>query len=287
VLLKYRTGAKLVYDTHELETESNGLNGLRKWITKKVERVLIRKADHCVFVGQAIEDWYVREYGLVNTTVLYNCPREIEVQQSHYFRDTFMIPNGKRIFLYQGLLSEGRGISIVVEAFSALKDRAVLIIMGYGPLEDWIVEQTNKYDNIHFHPAVPPDKLLEYTCATDFGLSVIEGTSMSYEYCMPNKLFEYVMAMKPVLVSPNKEQRDFVERYKVGEVASDFSIEAIQKAALRLMDKSPDNYEISIKQARHEYNWENQEKKLRDIFVNALNFQASSSGSKSSNGEEL
>ena len=40
VALKWRTGARLVYDTHELETETNGLGGLRKTIAKVLERLL-------------------------------------------------------------------------------------------------------------------------------------------------------------------------------------------------------------------------------------------------------
>jgi len=267
VLLKYSIGgAKLVYDAHELETETIGLHGFRKWITKQVERLLIRKADHCVFVGRAIEEWYIQQYGLDNTTVLYNCPTYKDTQQSNYFREKYAVPIEKSIFLYQGGIDEGRGITLLIKAFSHLADRAVLVIMGYGTLKDWVISQTKKYQNIHYHDAVHPDKLLDYTCCTDYGLSVIEDTSMSYKYCMPNKLFEYIMAKKPVLVSPTIEQRNFVIRYGVGEVAIDFSTEAIQQAALKLIDSSPSVYEVGINRVRDEYNWEVQEKKLKDIY---------------------
>lgn len=271
-MLKRATGAKLVYDAHELETEANGLRGTRKYLTKQVERALIRHADHCIFVGSAIENWYVREYGLGNTTVLYNCPPRQDAQQLDYFRETFAIPRNKPIFLYQGVIGEGRGIRILVEAFSGLADRAVLVVMGYGRLTDWFTEQAARHGNIHYHPAVPPDRLLAYTSAADYGLSVIEPTSMSYEYCMPNKLFEYVMARKPVLVSPTLEQRDFVERHGIGEVASNTTPEAVQKAALRLLDRTPASLETALKRTRDEYCWERQEAKLEAVYLEALGF---------------
>lgn len=272
-MLKRATGAKLIYDAHELETEANGLRGTRKYLAKQVERALIRHADHCIFVGSAIEEWYVREYGLGNTTVLYNCPPRQDIQQIDYFRETFAIPRNKPIFLYQGVIGEGRGIRILVEAFSGLADQAALVVMGYGPLTDWFIVQAARHENIHYHSAVPPSRLLAYTSAADYGLSVIEATSMSYEYCMPNKLFEYVMAKKPILVSPTLEQRDFVQRHGIGEVASNTSPEAVQKAALRLLDRTPASLQTALNRTREEYCWERQEAKLEAIYLEALGFR--------------
>ena len=62
---------------------------------------------------------------------------------------------------------------------------------------------------------------------------------MSYEYCMPNKLFEYVMARKPVLVSPTLEQRNFVETHGIGEVADTLTPGAVRIAVLRLLARTP------------------------------------------------
>lgn len=284
VLLKRATGARLVYDAHELETEANGLGGVRKYLTKQVERRLIRHADHCIFVGRAIEDWYIREYGLRNTTVLYNCPPWQHVEHTDYFRAVFPIPMNIPIFLYQGLISEGRGMHILVETFSELEDEAALVIMGYGPLTEWVCNQAACHQNIYYHPAVPPARLLAHTGAADYGLSVIEATSVSYEYCMPNKLFEYVMAKKPVLVSPTWEQMNFVEQYRIGEVAENISPTAVRKAARRLMARSPKNFDAALNRAREEYCWERQEEKLEAAYLDALGFRPLSDSAAMASG---
>lgn len=57
VLLKWRTKARLVYDPHELETEANGLGGLRRTLSKLVERVCYGAADEVIVVGERIADW--------------------------------------------------------------------------------------------------------------------------------------------------------------------------------------------------------------------------------------
>jgi glycosyltransferase involved in cell wall biosynthesis len=270
VMLKRRTGARLVYDAHELETETNGLAGLRQFLTRLVERMLIGQADHCIFVGQAIEQWYVRKYGLVNTTVLYNCPPSRPVKPAEHFRKAFSIPAATPIFLYQGFIGEGRGMRILVEAFAGLAGRAALVVMGYGPLADWIAEQAKRHPGIHFHPAVAPDSLLDFTAAADFGLSVIETTSLSYEYCLPNKLFEYVMANKPVLVSPTYEQSEFVRRHGIGEVACDTTPAAIRTSALRLLARDPRPLQAALARTAKDFCWEGQEATLKAVYLDAL-----------------
>lgn len=276
VMLMRSTGAKLVYDAHELETETNGLGGVRQYLTRQVERALIRHADQCIFVGRAIEQWYVRQYGLRNTTVLYNCPPRQQVKPTDHFRKAYSIAPDMPIFLYQGVIGEGRGLRLLVEAFSALAGRAVLVVMGYGVLADWFAEQVARHGGIYYHPAVPPDRLLEYTAAADFGLSVIEGTSLSYDYCMPNKLFEYVMARKPVLVSPTQEQSEFVRAHEIGEVARDTSAAAIQEAVLRLLARDPVALQDALARTGDEYCWEGQEAKLEAVYLDALGFRPGS-----------
>lgn len=280
VLLKHKTKAKLVYDAHELETETNNLSGMRKTLTRQVERRLIGHADHCIFVGRAIEQWYVREYGLHNTTVLYNCPSRREVKPSDHFRATFSIEAGKPIFLYQGYIGEGRGIRILVEAFSTLAERAALVVMGYGALADWVANEAQRRPGIHYHPAVAPERLLDYTAAADFGLSVIEPTSLSYEYCMPNKLFEYVMAGKPVLVSPTREQSEFVRTHAIGEVARDISPAAIRDGVLSLLARDPHALQAALTRTAGEYCWEGQEKTLEAVYLDTLGFRSFQGGAK-------
>ena len=46
----------------------------------------------------------------------------------------------------------------------------------------------------HFHPVVSPEVLLKYTSSADFGVCFVEDSCLSW-YCLPNKLFEYLMAV--------------------------------------------------------------------------------------------
>lgn len=270
LLLKRATGAKIIYDAHELETEANGLGGIRKLLSKIVERALIGYADYSIFVGDLINDWYREKYSLANSEVIYNCPRFRAATDTNYFREKFNLPENIPIFIYQGVISEGRGVRACVEAFDALEGKAILVVLGYGPLADWISKLADEKENIYYHEAVQPGELHNYTAAADYGLSIIESTALSYEYCMPNKLFEYVMARIPVLVSPTREQKQFVERQQVGAATTSTKPDDIKSAVLKLLDLGSDSFMPAVESTAKEYCWETQEAKLERIYLELL-----------------
>ncbi|MBF4328677.1 glycosyltransferase, partial [Vibrio anguillarum] len=109
-------------------------------------------------------------------------------------------------------------------------DRNVLVCMGYGPLEALIQEKAHQQSTIFFHPAVTPDVLLNYTSSADYGVSFIEDSCLSYRYCLPNKMFEYLMAGLPVLTSNLFEMKRLVEIEGVGIVAEENTVEGFRKA---------------------------------------------------------
>lgn len=140
VLLKYWYGAKLIYDTHELETETNGLQGIKKKLSKWIERLFIKQANQIFVVSESIADWYANEYGISRPVVVLNAPRRLlELKHSNYFRERFSIPKDSLIILYQGGLAKGRGVDLLLAAFKVrTDDRVVIIFMGYGELKSQI-----------------------------------------------------------------------------------------------------------------------------------------------------
>jgi glycosyltransferase involved in cell wall biosynthesis len=260
-------GVKVVYDCHEYETETNGLKGFGKIIKKFIESLLIPFADRVVTVSDSIADEYVRLYNIPKPNLVLNCPTYQAVEKRNIFRETFGIRNDQEIFLYQGSLSKGRGVEILLEAFDKVTcDKKVLVCMGYGPLEHLIQEKSINSSSIYYHPAVPPQILLNYTASADYGISFIEDSCLSYRYCLPNKIFEYIMAGLPVVVSNLYEMKRLVEIHGVGIVAENNTVQGFKKA----VDLSTNqNYKKTInivKKARELFCWETQEKVLKEVY---------------------
>ncbi|MFN8343197.1 MAG: glycosyltransferase [Cyclobacteriaceae bacterium] len=73
-IAKWLFGVKLVYDAHELETETHASQGLRKKLSKYLERLLISQVDYMIVVSKSIEEWYRSVYHLQNIATIRNIP---------------------------------------------------------------------------------------------------------------------------------------------------------------------------------------------------------------------
>jgi len=258
---------KVVYDAHEYETEIDGLSGIRKKLSKLSEKFLIRYADRVITVSNAIADEYVKLYDIEKPLLVLNTPPYKTIEKKNIFRETLNIDEDKIIFLYQGGLSGGRGIEILVDAFKMIDNKdAVIVFMGYGSLEKMIVDASEEYENIYFHKAVSPEVLLDYTCSADFGILFYENSCLNHYYCSPNKMFEYLMAEIPVIVSNLYEMKRLVETKEIGVVAEENSANGLKEAIEKAVQLDSKVLEKKIEEVKSIYNWEEQEKILIDVY---------------------
>ncbi len=263
VWLKFRLRAKLVYDAHELETETFGLTGLRQRLSRWVERALIRFADLVVVVGPRIRDHYQRSYAHPAVACVMNCPVSVPMDRTNLLRDELGIPASAAVFLYLGNLSLGRGILPLLAAFEAADPaERVLVLMGYGDLHPMLAKRTQISRAVFLRDAVPPERVVEYAASADVGLSLIEDSCLSYRYCLPNKLFEYIMAGLPVIVSNLPEMADLVRDTGIGEVAITLDTAGIESAMKRLLAKDRSTLKANLRSAAKRFSWEQQEEEM-------------------------
>ena len=138
--------------------------------------------------------------------------------------------------------------------------------MGYGELEEQIIKASNAENNIYFHKAVAPDILLDYTSSADFGISTIEDSCLSYRYCLPNKMFEYLMADLPVIVSNLYEMKRLVENNNIGVVAKENTPQGLKQAKGEAIKLDKDELNKNIQKVKQVYNWEEQGKVLLKAY---------------------
>jgi len=232
--LKRRHNASLIYEPHELESETSRMGGIASATMRGFERLMLRDVDHVILVSDSIRNWYRTNQRVSACSTIPNCPPLTEARQSDYLRQTFGIAKGRAVFLYHGILNRGRGIERLLEAFRHDGLDAELVLLRYSPLSpgEWRSDR-----NVHWHPGVAPERLLTIAASADFGVSLIEPISLSYEYCLPTKLFDYIMARKPVLVSDTVEQAKVVREFNIGVVVDHESSQAIRSAVQQLVDR--------------------------------------------------
>jgi len=258
----------IVYDSHEFAINDVPNQSARSIKLKKIcEGFLIKFSRFVINVSDSIANEYSRLYDIPKPRIVLNCPAYYEQPKCNLFRESLGIRSDQIIFLYQGRLNKGRGIELLLDAFSDLNsDRNVLVCMGYGQLEGLIREKAQQKNTIFFHPAVIPDVLLNYTSSADYGVSFIEDSCLSDRYCLPNKIFEYLMAGLPLLTSNLFEMKRLVEMEAVGIVAEENTINGFRKAVEALLSQDYDAIKKNVFIARKKYCWEEQEKVLNEIY---------------------
>jgi glycosyltransferase involved in cell wall biosynthesis len=258
---------KVVYDSHEYQTEKNNTNKKTKFFICLIEKFFISYADEVIVVSDSIGYEYKKLYSIKKPITILNCPKYTKIKENNKFREKYNIKDNAIIFLYQGGLFPNRGIENIYEVFkeNCYLDK-VCVFMGYGPLKDEIKSLSKDFDNIFFHEAVDPDVLVDYTSSADVGILLYENTCLNHYFCLPNKIFEYTMAGLPVIVSNLHEISNFVKTHENGFVLLKNDKDSLKKTIKKISSNNIDEMKISIPQLQKKYNWNNQEKKLLEIY---------------------
>jgi glycosyltransferase involved in cell wall biosynthesis len=272
VLIKFWKRARLIYDTHELETETASSKGPLRVALKLIEQCGIRFANETIVVGPAIADWYRQRYPGCRVTVVRNIPPARAIRPlgpGASFRERFQIPDAHLVFVYQGGLFRGRRIEQLLRVFHRAEPGRHIVFMGYGELETAVRDAAAERSNIHFLPAVAPEEVLSYSAGADVGMTGVENICLSYFYAMPNKLFEYILAGVPAMVPDFPEMRRVVETHRCGWIVGDDDRSWLD-AVNRLTRADIEQARQGSKTASTTLSWDTEEKALLDTYRRLL-----------------
>ncbi len=126
-------------------------------------------------------------------------------------------------------------------------------------------------NRVIFIPAVPHEQLWMYTGMADIGLCNIDNVCLSYYYSLPNKLFEYIQALVPVVGSKFPEIEKIVEKYGVGETCNPEDPESIAFAIRSVISRHKEGfYTKNLSVAKKELCWENESKVLESAYKSLI-----------------
>ena len=215
-----RCGAPLIYDMREFYFALGPLEGkgIRQRILTAHERRHVRHVNDILVSGPLDAEVVRSTFALTyDPFVLLNTPPYRDVVPSP-LRERCGVSADTCLALYQGVVHHGRGIAPFMRAMPAMKD-VHLAIIGDGPARSELVQLAASLgisDRVTWLGAIAYEDLHTYTCGADIGLCIIEPISMSYEYALPNKLFEYMMARVPTIVTDLPALRAHITAYPVG-----------------------------------------------------------------------
>jgi glycosyltransferase involved in cell wall biosynthesis len=261
---------KLVYDSHEYFCGELSVvsNPVAHKVWSAIERFCFPKLKTVITVSQSIVDQYEKEYG-IRPYLVRNIPPANTFTVTAT-RQSLGMPDDKTVLLMQGnSINECRGGEEIVQAMTSLPN-CHLFIVGNGTVIPKLQEMTaslNLQDRITFKPRQTPENLFNYTALADIGLSLDKDVSANAHFSLPNKIFEYINAGTPLVVSNLPERERIVKHYNVGLVAESVTPEAVVAAVKALCDpvllaQCQENCKI----AARELTWEDEEKVLETVY---------------------
>jgi glycosyltransferase involved in cell wall biosynthesis len=274
--------ARLVYDSHELYVERNRKNPhghVGKFFLKCIERFLIRRCDAVITVNESIAQELARRYKIPVPTVLMNTPAKSAIRQDSSpdrLRSAVGIDAQHKILLYCGSFTFNRGLEKLIQSLVHLTD-CHLVMMGYGAADykaelACVAQACGVAGRLSFFGPVPSDEVPQYAAGADLGVAPIENVCLSYYFCSPNKVFEYIAAGIPVIASDFPELRKVIDTFGIGATFNPDDPRDIARSARDILDNPSLRQEMKPKAAAaaEAFNWENESVKLRTLYQEFL-----------------
>jgi glycosyltransferase involved in cell wall biosynthesis len=262
------TGGSYVYDSHEFAVEENVDQLLWRLVfphyVREIEAYYIHGAAFVSTVGDGIADLLQEVYALrTRPLVVRNVPA--------YQETPYRPPGARMVVLYHGVYNPDRGLEDLVASVADWRDEFALVIRGYGaPAYEARLRDTaagaGVGDRVVFEPPVPMTDLVPRANEADIGIHTIPVTNRQTRYCLPNKLFEYVMAGLAVCVTNAPEMARIVKEYECGVVIHDSSSAGIATAVNALTRDSVARFKRASLKAATSLNWDHEQERLQDAY---------------------
>lgn len=262
---KRKLKCHIVYDSHEINVENYTTDGRSTLavLMESLERFLVRRIDLMVCVSNAAAEYFEKKYGITRPMVVTNCSLKKDIVDKKAENQTsFEVLN-------HGQFYEGRGYELMVDACDLLLGYPDihLAIRGFGRLENALRTEVAKKKNkekFHFYPPVTVQELIPKASKSMVGVAITLPICLNFKLSVSNKLFEYVSAGLPVIMSNIPEHVYLNNKYEFGIVLKETTAEEFANAVIKLyLDKG--FYEKCAENAKKmslELNWENEFSKL-------------------------
>ncbi|MFI8643756.1 glycosyltransferase family 4 protein [Pseudomonas iridis] len=267
------SGAKVIYDAHEISTSREGYNSFRRLVAV-VEKFLMPRVQGTITTTDARAKFFARAYAIPRPVVLQNRPRITSSKSSQRIRDQLQLAEPWPIIVYQGGLQQGRGLERLVRV-AALVPNAYFVLIGGGRLTQSLIALSQTLaltERVHFIPTVALADLPDFTASADIGVQPIENTCLNHFTTDSNKLFEYLIAGLPVVASDLPEIRRIIRRHDNGLLVREGDDQALASALERLVGDPVLRSSLAANSAKASTlaNWEEQEALLIDLYQRVL-----------------
>ena len=235
----------------------------------KIEAHFLAQCQHRTAASPDIANAYNRRYGVSMIPILNVFPLSTAPQTPAF--DRCCNEHRLSIYWFSQTIGPGRGLEHILKAMARMRNDAKLSIrgsdyMGYSARLQELAAELAVRDRLQFLPSAPPDEMVRLAAQHDVGLASEIGTPPSRAVCLTNKIFTYLLAGIPVLLSDTPAQRQLARQ--LGSAARLVALDDPDKIAQVLDDLAMDVTTLiaakreAWNQGQTRFNWDKEKKRL-------------------------
>lgn len=248
-----KPGGKVIFDAREYYPDQVSNSTLWRLLFGARNRWLCReylsKCALVLTVSPGLQKRYKDEYGIEVELVLSSA-------DFHSIVPTKTKRNNVRL-IYHGLANKHRATERMVEAMAYVDPGYSLDLMvkvSDASYERKLRRLCARTSNVRILEPVAFDEIIPTLAQYDIGIFIVPPVNFNLEYCMPNKLFEFLQARLGVIVGPSPDMADFVQKHGVGVVSDSFELEAVANTINGLTTQEIDICKKNAEMAAAKYN---------------------------------
>jgi glycosyltransferase involved in cell wall biosynthesis len=221
-----------------------------------IEEEFAKNSDVLISISDEIVKTYRKRPE--NSVTIMNCSEDHMINRR-------MIRTNEFNLLFTGHIRPGRGLEILPDVFSDLKDTHLIIT---GKIEDErLLNRINGTPNITYQGFLDHDEVLDLEGGSDAMIALYDtNLQPQNKYVMGNKLFEAMMFGKPVISNVAQE---LITEVDCGIVVEYHDVNQIRETIIKLRDNPELRKRLGDNGRKafiEKYNWNKMEQKLYKIY---------------------
>ncbi|MBW4444617.1 MAG: hypothetical protein KME10_26120 [Plectolyngbya sp. WJT66-NPBG17] len=259
-------------DFHIGELEDTPENQAEIQIRDRIERALLPQCQHLTAASPRIAAAYQARYGIEMEPILNVFSRS----NAPLLKPPRQIPS---LYWFSQTIGAGRGLEAIVEAMGQMKTPVELYLRGivangYRDHLMQLADARKVRDLIHFLPSASPLEMVKLAAEHDIGLSLELTTPHNRSICLTNKIFTYLLAGLPVLMSKTEAQIELSRQLGSASVLIDvrdpIAIAQTLDQWLCHREQFVQTCQVAWELGQTRYNWDVEQHRFLSVVKRAL-----------------
>jgi len=254
-----RRGAMLGFDAEDYHAGEG--TPFHMSMVRTIESALLPACRHVTAAAPLIAKAYAAQCRVEPTTVLNVFPLAMAPAQP----GPAAVQGTFKAYWFSQTIGLDRGLQSFVQAMARTRTRVTLDIRGgnrwgHGERLAALARELGVGDRVSLLPMAPPEEMVRLAASYDIGLSLETDVSENRRLCLTNKIFTYLLAGVPVLLSDTPAQRALAPDLGAAQRLVSLADPAAMAAMLDELAGSPaaraEASASAWRLGRERYNWE-------------------------------